>query len=248
MGISPKKNRLRVAYGKNERPVEPHRPSGQDTKTTASDWISASRFAKGDARLTSMLRSEDAQQIALAVDEILDGEEYGLRESKWKKKIIVANVEEMPGAVGRKEWDCNITIRKDNIGNLKTYIHENLHSRSASHCSKAVFYRNRALEEGTVEYLSQQICARAGVAFGQAYPEYVNALRDLKSILFYTESEYDFAKRMFDLPEDKRYTYIANEANRYRVENPKMRLAVRRRIRESLAVLSGRDKEATTYG
>jgi len=146
---------------------------------TTIDWASANNLANGDARLTNMLRSGDVQQTASAVNEILNGDGYGFKESKWSGRAIKASSDSMGNVLGRKEWSCDISIRADNIGNVKTHIHENLHSRSASYFSPDTFARNKASEEASVEYMSQQICIRAGVPYTPSYTEGVGALQDL---------------------------------------------------------------------
>ena len=242
IGIRAKTERLRVCEG-----VRDVRKKLKDSGIAMGtvDFASASNFANGDARLTRMLRSGDAQQTAEAVNEILDG--YGFRESKWSGKVFVGSKDEMKYALGQKEWSCDITIREDNTGNLKTYIHENLHSRSASHFSSTTFSRSRASEEASVELMSQQICQRAGIAHNSSYVKQTNALKEIRTILFPQMSEYEYAKEVFDMPEDMRYTNIVNSVNQYRLENPNMRKAVRDRLNGALAALGGLKEGAKTY-
>ena len=211
------------------------------------DWASANSFAGGDTRLTNMLRSGDAQQTASAVNEILNGESYGFRESKWSGHVNVGNSETMERALGRKEWSCDISIREDNVGNIKTYIHEDLHSRSASYFSPDTYAKHKASEEAAVEYMAQQICERAKIPYNPSYNEHVNALNDIRLILEPKTSAYDFAKAVFDKDENLRYTYIANRVNGYKINNPEIRGTVRDRLNEDLRILAGIRKGGRSY-
>ena len=243
VGIGPEFQRT---YVPGFRDVKNTGDVGAPNNTTI-DWASANNLTNGDARLTNMLRSGDVQQTASAVNEILNGDGYGFKESKWSGRAIKASSDSMGNVLGRKEWSCDISIRADNVGNVKTHIHENLHSRSASYFSPDTFARNKASEEASVEYMSQQICIRAGVPYTPSYTEGVGALQDLRTILFPQVSEYDFAKTVFDKDEDMRYTYIVNSVNAYKVDNPNMRKAVRDRLNEDLRVLRGIPKGGQSY-
>ena len=248
VGVAPEFNRTYVAGFRDAKNI-PVRDTGDVGVPNGQiiDWASANSFAGGDTRLTNMLRSGDAQQTASAVNEILNGESYGFRESKWSGHVNVGNNETMERALGRKEWSCDISIREDNVGNIKTYIHEDLHSRSASHFSPDTYARHKASEEAAVEYMAQQICERAKIPYNPSYTERVNALKDIRSILEPKTSEYDFAKAVFDMDENLRYTYIANRVNDYKINTRKMRDEVRDRLNEDLRILAGIRKGGRSY-
>lgn len=241
-GLEPEYRRTYMVGGRDAKAAATSENKASDAGTEGTpsvDWASANSFASGDARLTNMLRSGDVQKTATAVHEILDGESYGFRESKWSGRTNIGKATEMKDVLGRKEWNCNITIREDNLGNLKTYIHEDLHSRSASWFSPKTYLANYATEEGSVELMSQQICKRAGIPFSKSYATQVDALKDLRTILHPQMDEYEFAKKVFDIPQDSRYTMLVNEVNAFRIENAKMRTEVRNRLREAVRVLGG---------
>lgn len=175
----------------------------------------------------------------------MDG--YGFRESKWSGKATVGSKDQMRYVICQIEWSRDITIREDNTGNIKTHIHENLHSRSASHYSSSVYYRNMASEEASVELMAQQVCQKAGVAYNASYAKQVNTLKEVRTILFPKMSEYDYAKKVFDMPEDMRYTNIANSVNHCYLKNPHVRKAVRDRLTGALVILRGLKEGAKTY-
>ena len=201
------------------------------------DFSAAYSFAKGDTRLTGMLRSGDAQKVGEAVNEILDT--YGLKASKWSGRILVEGADSMGFATGRKEWTCDITIRTDRISSIKTFVHENLHSRSVSYFNVETFSYHRIMEEASVEFLAQSICKEAGVPFSKAYSKYVDALADIHSIVFSSVEESTFIKDLFDIDMDKRYTYIVQRANQFKLDTPDIDSSVRDRMNDALRILRG---------
>ena len=207
-----------------------------DLQNQKADFTAAYNLSDGDIRLTNMLRSGDAQQVGNAVNEVLDG--MGLKASKWSGIIKTASADALDAA-GRKEWNCDITIREDFIKDLKVSIHENLHSRSASYFSPQVYLQNRPTEEGAVELMAQQICERRGVPYAPSYPEYVNPLKEARTILYPKMSEYDYAKKLLDIDEDKRYSYIGKQIQEYADAHPKMRSGTRRKLNDILKALQG---------
>lgn len=81
---------------------------------------------------------------------------YVSRESKWKGTVKVDDEQcRVSGIAGRKEWSCTILVHSGTQG--RTYIHEMLHSRSASHTNPLVFWKHRKMEEASTEFLARQI-------------------------------------------------------------------------------------------
>ncbi|MDO4803875.1 MAG: minor capsid protein [Lachnospiraceae bacterium] len=183
---------------------------------TDIDYASAYTFSNGDTALINKLLSGRVNQECNAVNEILNGDEYGLPLSHWSKKTHVARMEDMARTLGRKEYNCDITIREDQVYNIKTFIHEDLHSRSISAYAqenrKAIYIANRGIEEGVVEYLSQEICKRNGIPYQESYTVWVNSLRQIKRIVVPRVDDYDFAKELIEVPLDERYNYLVNMA------------------------------------
>ncbi|MBR6473064.1 MAG: hypothetical protein IKS99_04975, partial [Firmicutes bacterium] len=183
------------------------------------DYTSAYSFANGDVDLMNALRSGNCQKACEAVDVILNSEQYGLPKSHWSGKSNVLSVSDMTDIYGRKEPDCSITIRRDRLFDIKTIIHEDLHARSYSRISKTargvIYTKNIAIEEGTVEYLSQIICNQAHISWSNAYPEYVDALKNIKKVIDPMSSDYEFAKKLIEIPLDTRYNVLAGMVEEY---------------------------------
>lgn len=236
---APKKQRGVNLTEKAESKKESTAPSQQ----ISADYASGDTFANHDNRLTAMLISGDTSKAATAVNEILNGEEYGLPDSKWSGVVNTLRYEDAPGIYGRKEWNCDISIREDRVYDLKTYIHENLHSRSISRIDPkdqlAVYANWRQVEEGTIEYLTQAICNKCHITCNRSYTLYVDSLRDIQKIVSPKLTEYDYAKNLIAIPLDKRYNEIENTVNKYFAETQKVRESVRNRLIAALENLKG---------
>ncbi len=131
--------------------------------------------------------------------------------SKWSGKVELLKIDEMPEAVGKKEWSCNIALRED--ADLHVAIHEQLHARSISFCDPITYLENKNIEEGAVEFLSQEICKKHGVQFNGTYPEQVQIIKAISRLTDNYQSDFEFAKALFEVPVIERYDWILNEAN-----------------------------------
>lgn len=151
---------------------------------------------------------KDLQELSEKVDEALGN--YTERSSKWSGKTIVLTREQMPKANGRKEWNCDISLR--DTAELKTVVHEHLHARSVSHFDPKIYVQNRNAEEGTVELFAQEICKKNGVSFRGSYAEKVQPLHIINNILR-NGDRYTFAKQLFDIPLPERYNWLRQQAD-----------------------------------
>ena len=151
---------------------------------------------------------KDLRELSLGIDKELDN--YSTRKSKWSGTTHILTREQMPRANGRKEWNCDISLR--NTAEVKTVVHEHLHARSVSYYSPDVYVRNRAAEEGAVELYAQEICLKNGVKFKVAYKEMVSPLKIINNILRGSD-RYTFAKELFDIPLPQRYNWLRTQAD-----------------------------------
>ena len=151
---------------------------------------------------------KDLKELSASVDKELD--HYCSRKSKWSGNTIIRTREEMPNAVGRKEWNCDISLR-DTAG-VKTVVHEHLHARSISYYDEKTYLRHQEAEEAAVEMYAQEICRKNGVPFKEAYGAKVKQLRIINSILRNGDG-YSFAKALFDIPLPERYNWLKNQAD-----------------------------------
>lgn len=151
---------------------------------------------------------KDLKELSGKIDKALN--HYCERKSKWSGKTIVLNREQMPRANGRKEWNCDISLR--NTAELKTVVHEHLHARSVSYYDSAVYVQNRNAEEGAVELFAQEICKKNGVSFNGSYSEKVKPLHIINNILR-NGDRFTFAKQLFDIALPERYNWIRQQAD-----------------------------------
>lgn len=151
---------------------------------------------------------KDLKELSEKIDKALNP--YCERASKWSGNTVVMTREQMPRANGRKEWNCDISLR-DTAG-IKTVVHEHLHARSISYYDPETYLRHRAAEEGAVELFAQEICKKNGVAFKGAYLEEVKPLCIINNILR-NGDRYSFAKQVFDIPLPERYNWLWAQAD-----------------------------------
>ena len=182
------------------------------------DYVSAYTFASGDTKLINALLSGKPIMACGAVEKILNSSDYNLPKSYWSGKVNIGSTQDMPTAYGQKEYNCSITIREDQVYNIKTYIHENIHARSLSRYDRgqreAIYEEYKRIEEGSVEYLAQEICKRNSLPFTGSYSKRVNALRELRELIFPEMDDYNFAKKLIEIPVAKRYNYLNKRAQK----------------------------------
>ncbi len=145
---------------------------------------------------------------SVEVNKMLAG--YNLRDSKWSGNTIIKKAKSMPGAMGRKEWNCDITLRED--AGFKTVVHEHLHARSISYYDEQTYIVHQKAEEATVELFAQEICRQNNIPFRPAYVEAVQKLQIINSITEHG-SLFDFSKELFDISLPNRYSWLREKAD-----------------------------------
>lgn len=171
------------------------------------DWKHG-KAAEKTARDVFKNPPNDLKVLSARIDKALD--KYCDRTSKWSGTTIVMTREQMPRANGRKEWNCDISLR--NSAEFKTVVREHLHARSVSYFDPKTYLQYQAAEEGAVELFAQEICRKNGVQFKGAYSEKVQPLCIINNILR-NGDRYSFAKQLFDIPLPERYNWLRGEAD-----------------------------------
>lgn len=151
--------------------------------------------------------SGDLKEATVQLNSLLNG--YSKRKSKWSGNVEVLPREKMPGVVGRKNWNCSISLR-EGVG-VKTIVHELLHARSVSYYSQAIYEKYKNIEEGTVELYAQEICERNDIDWSGSYQDKVRNLRIINKVLKICENDYDFAKELFDIEMPDRYNWLVDK-------------------------------------
>ena len=134
--------------------------------------------------------------------------QYSNAPSKWSGKINVDNSLEIKGISGQKEWNCDISLI-DTVDDGIVW-HEMLHSCSASHYPENVYAENQFIEEASVEFLTQQICAERNILHEQAYTNIVLILKAMNDSFGYG-SDLEFAKELFNVPLPDRYEWFESK-------------------------------------
>jgi len=196
----------RIAYPKNfgktpQNSLTSARNSGKLKEVTRNDFVGL---------------SSDLRDKSLQINYILNY--YVNIKSKWSGKTNIKLIENLAGALGAKEWNCNITLRED--ADTKVIIHEHLHARSGSYYSVKDYIKYKKIEEGTVEYFAQQICKINGIEYSGVYKQWVKPIRQINSIIQINKDEYLFAKELFEVAMPKRYEWLKNKAREYLNKNP----------------------------
>lgn len=95
------------------------------------------------------------------------------------------------------------------------------------------------LEEGCVEMLAQEICKRNNVAYDEAYLGYVHDIKRIKNLTCSSEDDYDFIKKIFDIPVDKRYSYFKELVDGFENRNMSIRWGIHNELQEILKRMRG---------
>ena len=151
---------------------------------------------------------EEFEQTARKIKEEIT--QYSDRTSKWSGNINVNSEHVGNGALGAKEWSCDISLI--DTADDGVIWHEMLHSCSASYYKSEVYNANEYIEEATVEWLKQQICGEKNIFNVYAYGDKTIVLQALnESFKFGTDME--FAKEIFNVPLPERYRWLENRVD-----------------------------------
>ena len=201
-----KLQRLKQEYSRFSKGVG--LPMQHDRMETAGfDWKKG-KAAEDVANNPFINPPDNLEDLSAKIGKALN--KYSSRSSKWSGKTLIMTREQMPKANGRKEWNCDISLR-DNVG-IKTVVHEHLHARSVSYFDPKTYLENQNAEEGAVEFYAQEICKKNGVEFRGSYSEKVKPLHIINNILR-NGDRYTFAKQLFDIPLPSRYNWLRKQAD-----------------------------------
>lgn len=191
-----------------------------------------------DDSMTNKTRrnSEQLTQKAINIKEQL--ENYTSRDSKWSGEIEADTKKCVQRACyGQKEWNCNILLRED--VNDGVILHELLHSCSVSYFHPDEFIMCRAVEEASVEFLTQEISASLGIMHDPAYPHLVGILRSVNEGLGLYSTDMEFAVELFGQPMTERFVWLQNEINQCIIHNDKISIEEAGNIMEYIEKLGG---------
>lgn len=201
-GLRTQADRIKVAGFKREQAAK------ANGRATAYSHSVKTPMEKADSIGYTKRTKEEFEQTARKIKEEIT--QYSDRPSKWSGNINVNSEHVGNGALGAKEWSCDISLI-DTVDDGVIW-HEMLHSCSASYYKSEVYNANEYIEEATVEWLKQQICGEKNIFNVYAYGDKTIVLQALnESFKFGTDME--FAKEIFNVPLPERYRWLENRVD-----------------------------------
>jgi SPP1 gp7 family putative phage head morphogenesis protein len=172
--------------------------SYEDFKMKFTEQSNKNGLIKSNNKLYS---EKEIEEIAEKTDIIVS--KHTKIESKWN-----GNVE-----VKRYKTDTGIRTK----GYIETcsetspfaFIHEHLHARSALYYDIDVYLSNIGTEESVVNFFAQEIAKIEGIVYRKSdYDDMCNSLRRINEILNIKDTDYEFAKTLFETPMENRLDSI----------------------------------------
>lgn len=201
-GLRTQADRIKVAGFKREQAAK------ANGRATAYSNSVKTPMEKADNVGYTKRTKEEFEQTARQIKEEIT--QYSDRPSKWSGNINVNSEHVGNGALGAKEWSCDISLI--DTADDGVIWHEMLHSCSASYYKSEVYNANEYIEEATVEWLKQQICGEKNIFNVYAYGDKTIVLQALnESFKFGTDME--FAKEIFNVPLPERYRWLENRVD-----------------------------------
>lgn len=201
-GLRTQADRIKVAGFKREQAAK------ANGRATAYSHSVKTPMEKADSIGYTKRTKEEFEQTARKIKEEIT--QYSDRPSKWSGNINVNSEHVGNGALGAKEWSCDISLI--DTADDGVIWHEMLHSCSASYYKSEVYNANEYIEESTVEWLKQQICGEKNIFNVYAYGDKTIVLQALnESFKFGTDME--FAKEIFNVPLPERYRWLENRVD-----------------------------------
>lgn len=198
-GLRTQADRIKVAGFKREQAAK------ANGRATAYSNSVKTPMEKADNVGYTKRTKEEFEQTARQIKEEIT--QYSDGPSKWSGNINVNSEHVGNGALGAKEWSCDISLI--DTADDGVIWHEMLHSCSASYYKSEVYNANEYIEEATVEWLKQQICGEKNIFNVYAYGDKTIVLQALnESFKFGTDME--FAKEIFNVPLPERYRWLEN--------------------------------------
>lgn len=201
-GLRTQADRIKVAGFKREQTAK------ANGRATAYSNSVKTPMEKADNVGYTKRTKEEFEQTARQIKEEIT--QYSDGPSKWSGNINVNSEHVGNGALGAKEWSCDISLI--DTADDGVIWHEMLHSCSASYYKSEVYNANEYIEEATVEWLKQQICGEKNIFNVYAYGDKTIVLQALnESFKFGTDME--FAKEIFNVPLPERYRWLENRVD-----------------------------------
>ena len=136
---------------------------------------------------------EEAKAIADKLNPIVGA--YFARKSKWSGKVVVS-----PRESNCKLPNCHIGILLQDCPD-EAILHELVHAHSTSYYTLNTYQMHSAIEEASVQYLTQEIAKLEGIALeGSDYDFWADVLREINRKFGLYESDLKFARQLLRVP------------------------------------------------
>ena len=157
---------------------------------------------------TSVKTLAKVQAMAESFNKMLD--KYIVRKSKWSGAVVESNM-----GYSAKDWNCDILAHLNDCPDM-AILHELIHARSVSYYSYDVWKSNKAIEEATVQLLTQEIATLEKIPFAKSgYDDWVEILRAFNRETKSYKDDLQFARRLLRVPLDYRTDWLLAKARRY---------------------------------
>ncbi len=134
---------------------------------------------------------------------------YFVRKSKWNGQVVIS-----PDGRNCKLPNCHIGIKLKDCPD-EAILHELVHSYSTSYYPNETYQAHSAMEEASVQYLTQEIAKREGIKLvGSDYDFWTDALREINKTLGLYESDLKFARRLLRVPMTRREEWLSGKAQK----------------------------------
>ena len=184
-------------------------PVFSERNSRTFDNIPKSIDKKENSNYNKVRTQEELQKAAENMKVV--AEQYSVNPSKWSGKVIVGNKAFKKDTLARKEWSCNISVV--NFADDGIILHEMLHSCSSSYYGETTFENNQFIEEGSVEFLKQQICIEKNIISRKGYKPFTTILKAINDRFNYG-TDLEFAQELFNVPFPDRYEWLENKVDK----------------------------------
>lgn len=111
-----------------------------------------------------------------------------------------------------KLWNCDIKT----ISNTAPHIilHEQIHAHSISYYDAQTYSQYHNIEEASVQLMAQEISKIEGIIIIESqYDDMVDVLKNINKSLNLYDNDYDFAKKLIEMPVTDRIAWIEEQAS-----------------------------------
>lgn len=135
-----------------------------------------------------------------------------------------------------KMWNCDILTKHETAPAI--IIHEQIHARSISYYKPEIYSEYGSIEEASVQLMAEEICKKENIEIiSSDYEKLTGALRQIRSHIGIYSTDYEFAKKLIEMPVIERLDWLSEESYAILRNNATTTLEEYQRISELLDIL-----------